>query len=84
MPDTFIERMSKPSLSKTLLITALAEVIQMILILTVSTPFERGVQLVEVIGLPMVIANGFGGALFMLIIQSVFRQKKKSVRIKHN
>ncbi|WP_428911687.1 LytS/YhcK type 5TM receptor domain-containing protein [Niallia sp. Krafla_26] len=77
LAGVFYRKDSKWSLSKTFVITALAEVIQMILILLVSRPFDKVVHLVEIIGLPMVIANGFGGALFMLIIQNVFQQEEK-------
>ncbi len=65
------------SLPKVFTITATAEIIQMLLILLLSRPFEKNIPLVEVIGLPMVIANGLGGALFMLIIQVVVKEEEK-------
>lgn len=65
------------SLSKVFTVTAVAEIIQMLLILLLSRPFEKVIHLVETIGLPMVITNGLGGALFMLIIQSVVNQEEK-------
>lgn len=73
----FHNKDSHYSLSKVFTIAAVAEVIQMLLILLISRPLEKVIHLVETIGLPMVIANGLGGALFMLIIQSVVNQEEK-------
>ncbi|SHG28114.1 LytS/YhcK type 5TM receptor domain-containing protein [Ornithinibacillus halophilus] len=64
-------------LPKVFFIAATAEVIQMALILLLSRPIEKVIPLVQTIGLPMVLANGFGGALFMLIIQNVLNQEEK-------
>lgn len=58
-------------------IGALAETLQMGVILLLSKPFEKAVALVEVIGLPMIIANGVGTALFILIVQNVTNQQEK-------
>ncbi|WP_226037860.1 sensor histidine kinase [Aquibacillus saliphilus] len=57
---------------------ALAEAIQMLLILILSKPFEQSLTLVEEIGMPMIIANGIGSALFMLIIKNVLNEKEKA------
>ncbi|HIW31902.1 MAG TPA: histidine kinase, partial [Candidatus Paenibacillus intestinavium] len=58
-------------------IGALAEAMQMSMILLISRPFERALSLVEVIGLPMVLANGVGAALFILIVHNVIGEQEK-------
>ncbi|MBE0069721.1 LytS/YhcK type 5TM receptor domain-containing protein [Thermoanaerobacterium thermosaccharolyticum] len=50
----------------------IGETLQMILILTISRPFSSALSLVKVIGLPMILVNSSGIAVFMLIIKSVF------------
>ncbi|GEM74153.1 sensor histidine kinase [Vibrio sagamiensis] len=50
-------------------ITFLAEVVQMILLLTVAKPFNQAYELVSAIAAPMIIANSVGAALFMSILQ---------------
>ncbi|WP_330949319.1 sensor histidine kinase [Virgibacillus sp. MG-45] len=59
-------------------IGALAEMLQMGIILLGSKPFEKALTLVEVIGMPMIIANGVGTAIFLLIVQSVVNEKEKA------
>ncbi|MFU0789889.1 sensor histidine kinase [Virgibacillus proomii] len=73
----FHKKQSYNSLPKVFTITASAEIIQMLLILLLSRPIEKNIPLVEVIGLPMVLANGLGGALFILIIQMVANEKDR-------
>lgn len=60
-----------------LLVGGLAETFQMGLILLISRPFEQSLQLVEEIGLPMIVANGIGTAIFVLVINSVFQEEEK-------
>ena len=50
-------------------ITFVAEVVQMILLLAVAKPFDQAYELVSAIAAPMIIANSFGAALFMSILQ---------------
>lgn len=64
-------------IERVLFIGMFAEVLEMSLILLISRPFERSLVLVENIGLPMIIANGIGGALFLLIIQNVISEEEK-------
>jgi len=47
----------------------LAEVMQMAIILVVARPFADAWALVKVIGLPMILANSCGAALFMSILR---------------
>ncbi|MHC1742458.1 MAG: LytS/YhcK type 5TM receptor domain-containing protein [Syntrophobacteraceae bacterium] len=49
--------------------TAVAEVVQMVIILVVARPHSEAVALVEVIGLPMILTSSVGAALFMSIIR---------------
>jgi len=58
-----------------------AEALQMGLIIILSKPFEKAMALVEVIGIPMIFANGIGAALFMLIIHSVVGEKEKATAL---
>ncbi len=54
-----------------------AEVIQMVIILLVAKPFSMALELVQVIGLPMIIVNSAGAALFIMIILSIFQDQEK-------
>ncbi len=51
------------------------EAVQMLIILLVAKPFNHAVELVELISLPMILVNGFGTLLFVLIIQSIMRDE---------
>lgn len=55
------------------------EAFQMLLILGISRPIEKSVALVEIIGVPMVIANGLGAVIFLLIVQSVISDREKVI-----
>lgn len=59
-------------------IGVLAEFIQMLVILLISRPFEEAWTLVELIGVPMILANGTGCALFLLVIKSVISEEEKA------
>ena len=58
-------------------IGAAAEAVQMLLILVIANPFEKALALVQAIGIPMILANGLGTALFMLIAYSVISDQEK-------
>lgn len=51
------------------------EAVQMLIILLVAKPFHHALDLVELISLPMILVNGFGTLLFVLIIQSIIRDE---------
>lgn len=57
------------------LITVLAEVGQMLIILLLSKPFEAAVNLVSLIGLPMVIMNSLGMVIFIQTFNIVFMEE---------
>ncbi|WP_062108329.1 sensor histidine kinase [Bacillus niameyensis] len=65
-------------LSTAFLLGALAEAFQMVIILLISRPFSNASALVELIGLPMIFANGTGCALFLLVIKSVVNEEEKA------
>ncbi|PSV20620.1 sensor histidine kinase [Photobacterium leiognathi subsp. mandapamensis] len=50
-------------------VTFVAEVVQMLILITVAKPFEQAYELVSTIAVPMIIANSVGAALFMSILQ---------------
>ncbi len=55
----------------------LAETVQMMIILLLSKPFPEALHLVEAIGIPMIVANGIGSGLFILIIQTVNDEEER-------
>ncbi|WP_251550808.1 sensor histidine kinase [Neobacillus muris] len=74
----FYRKNKHVKLESAFLIGALAETIQMMIILLLSRPFEKALSLVEIIGLPMILANGLGSALFLLIIRNVINEEEKA------
>lgn len=54
------------------------EALQMILILLLAKPFEAAWTLVQIIGVPMVVVNGIGTLLFMLIILFIRRDEERT------
>ncbi|MFT4412812.1 LytS/YhcK type 5TM receptor domain-containing protein [Fredinandcohnia humi] len=74
----FYRRNKHMNLGTAFLIAALAESVQMLVILLLSRPFEKAWALVEIIGIPMIVANGLGCALFLLIIRSVINEEEKA------
>lgn len=61
------------------ILCAVAEALQMGAILVFSKPFENAYALVQMIGVPMILANGIGAALFMLIVRNVMDEEEKAV-----
>lgn len=54
------------------------EAVQMGIIVLAARPLEAAVALVQVIAVPMILVNGFGTLLFMLIIQSILREESRT------
>ncbi|MBW4829430.1 MAG: sensor histidine kinase [Clostridiaceae bacterium] len=50
-----------------------AEILQMIIILIFAKPFSKALSLVKIIGIPMIITNGIGIAVFIAITDSIFK-----------
>jgi two-component system sensor histidine kinase LytS len=60
------------------LLTGVAvEVLQMVIILLIARPFEAALTLVNLIGVPMIIANSIGLAIFVELISSVSREQER-------
>ncbi|SHJ10399.1 two-component system, LytT family, sensor kinase [Malonomonas rubra DSM 5091] len=57
--------------------TFVAEVTQMVLILLLSRPFSDALALVEMIALPMILANSVGAALFISMVRDQKRVRDK-------
>lgn len=51
----------------------LAEVLQMIIILLFAKPYSDALNLVKIIGIPMILANGIGIAVFIAITESILK-----------
>ncbi|TYS90179.1 sensor histidine kinase [Rossellomorea aquimaris] len=62
---------------KAFLVGFVAEGMQMLLILLLSKPFADAYILVSDIGWPMILANGVGAGIFLLIIKSVFYEEER-------
>lgn len=78
----YFHRKERPlRVSTALFVGALAEAVQMLIIVLIAKPFHLAVALVEEIALPMIVANGFGSALFLLIIQSVLKEEEKAAAV---
>jgi two-component system sensor histidine kinase LytS len=73
----FHKKAKQMEFSKAFLIGAGAEAVQMLIILLIASPFDKALTLVNMIGVPMILANGVGTALFLLIIRSVVNEKEK-------
>ncbi|MFA6784998.1 MAG: sensor histidine kinase [Sphaerochaeta sp.] len=56
---------------------AVAELLQMVIILLVAKPFAGAVELVTLIGLPMVIGNALGIGMFVAITENLFKEEEK-------
>lgn len=73
----FYRKQKRLKLTTALIVGALAEAVQMLVILLISKPFAQALQLVETIGVPMIVANGVGSAIFLLIIRNVLNEEEK-------
>ncbi|WP_052090873.1 LytS/YhcK type 5TM receptor domain-containing protein [Desulfosporosinus sp. HMP52] len=56
-------------------ITALSEIIQMVLILLLCRPFDIALSVVKTIALPMILLNSFGMLIFMATFKNIFIEK---------
>ena len=52
------------------LVTAVGEVVHQLIVLALVEPRSEAIEIVKVIGVPMVLANSLGAALFMVVYQS--------------
>lgn len=56
----------------------IAEGIQMVIILLVAKPFSASLELVELIGIPMIVANSIGISIFIAITESMFKDQERA------
>lgn len=63
---------------KAVIIGITMEFAQMGVILLLAKPYEEALHLVEVIALPMIVINGFGTLLFVLIIQEILQEQERT------
>ncbi|MFM5602429.1 LytS/YhcK type 5TM receptor domain-containing protein [Aeromonas caviae] len=61
--------------------TFVAEIMQMVIILLVATPFDKSLLLVRTIATPMILANSCGAALFISMIRDQQRMYEKFSRV---
>lgn len=66
------------------LISALAEVLQMIIILLVAKPYPAAVETVQIIAVPMILFNSLGMVIFISVFNSIFieQDNESAKRIK--
>lgn len=50
----------------------------MLVIVALARPIEQAWALVNLIGLPMILANGIGSVLVLLVIKSVLKEEEKA------
>ncbi|WP_170008143.1 sensor histidine kinase [Bacillus fonticola] len=74
---SFRKRNKHVKLSHAFLIGGIAETVQMVIILVLARPLDKAITLVELIGVPMILANGVGSALFLMIIKNVINEEQK-------
>lgn len=72
---------SKNKLLFALITGAIAEVIQMIIILIVAKPFDAAVNLVEIISIPMIVSNSIGIFIFIGIVQSILKDQERAAAL---
>jgi len=60
-----------------LIMGAIAEVIQMIIVLIIAKPFDASLNLVKIIWFPMVFVNSIGISIFIGITQQIFLEQEQ-------
>ncbi|CAM3593088.1 LytS/YhcK type 5TM receptor domain-containing protein [Erysipelothrix urinaevulpis] len=53
---------------------AISEVLQMFIILLISKPYSDALELVKLIGIPMIFSNAFGIAAFIAIMKNIYKE----------
>jgi two-component system, LytTR family, sensor histidine kinase LytS len=53
------------------------EVIHMIIVVMVTRPVDEAIELVKIIGLPMIVINPIGIMLFITILESIYKEQEK-------
>lgn len=66
-----------PSIAKSALIGGMMEIVQMICIFSFAQDKQYALDLISLIGLPMIVVNSVGTAIFMSIISSTLKQEEQ-------
>jgi two-component system, LytTR family, sensor histidine kinase LytS len=74
----FHKKKNNINLSTAFLVGSIAETVQMLIILLIAKPYDQAQTLVEIIGMPMILANGLGSALFLMVIKNVVTEEEKT------
>jgi two-component system sensor histidine kinase LytS len=74
----YLRKSGKNTPMRAVAIGILMECIQMLVILIFTKPYDAALDLVRIIGIPMVLINGFGTLLFMLIVQSILQEEERT------
>ena len=61
--------------------TVVAEVLQMLLIVAIARPFGAAMELVSKIGIPMILVNACGVSLFILLHESIYRDRERQAAL---
>ncbi|MCM3666876.1 sensor histidine kinase [Mesobacillus subterraneus] len=74
----FQKKKKNINLATAFMVGAIAETVQMLIILLMAKPFDKALTLVEIIGVPMILANGLGSALFLMVVRNVVSEEEKA------
>jgi two-component system, LytTR family, sensor histidine kinase LytS len=74
----FQKKKKNINLATAFMVGAIAETVQMLIILLMAKPFDKALTLVEIIGVPMIVANGLGSALFLMVVRNVVSEEEKA------
>lgn len=74
----FHKKKKNINLATAFMVGAIAETVQMLIILLMAKPFDKALTLVEIIGVPMILANGLGSALFLMVVRNVVSEEEKA------
>ncbi len=74
----FQKKKNKINWSTAFLVGSIAETVQMMIILLIAKPYDKALTLVEIIGVPMILANGLGSALFLMVVKNVVSEEEKT------
>lgn len=72
-----LEQHQYPTIAKSALIGGMMEIVQMICIFSFAQDKQYAMDLIALIGLPMIVVNSAGTAIFMSIISSTLKQEEQ-------
>lgn len=62
-------------------VTMVAEILQMLIVIIVAKPYPVAVNVVKKIIMPMTLMNSIGVALFILLLESIFKEQEREAAI---